>query len=210
MGTADLIARAQHEIAEDRRIAALCKQQHGRDALNQRADVTAELVAAIQLRDEQRRQFTSRLGYGDDVTEPAATLADMVDPIESAFMEQRDHWECPRLCELCGERLASTRCPECHGSGCHNAMCEASDAYCECENCAGVGWVHEGCTEHSYADLAVEVKSLYLVRAAVLCVAIKYEQSAAELPTPHGAVTEAFKTAARDIRAALFETQETS
>ena len=43
-----LIARAQHEIAEDRRVAALCKQQHSRNAMNQRADVTAELVTEIE------------------------------------------------------------------------------------------------------------------------------------------------------------------
>lgn len=44
----ELIARAQHEIAEDRRVAALCKQQHSRNAMNQRADVTAELVTEIE------------------------------------------------------------------------------------------------------------------------------------------------------------------
>ena len=80
--------------------------------------------------------------------------------VMAAFAEQRDHWECPRLCELCGEQLASTQCPECHGSGCNAPACEASGAYAECEHCAGVGWVHEGCAEASYADLVAEVKEL--------------------------------------------------
>lgn len=53
--------------------------------------------------------------------------------------------------------------------------------------------------------LATEVGELRRLRATVLRLAEAYEQSAAELPTPHGAVTEAFKIAARDIRAALFE-----
>lgn len=36
----------------------------------------------------------------------------------------------------------------------------------------------------------------------VLDLADHYERTAAELPEPHGPVTEAFKTAARDIREA--------
>jgi hypothetical protein len=37
-------------------------------------------------------------------------------------------------------------------------MCEASGAYRECEYCAGVGWVHDGCAEMSYADLVAQAE----------------------------------------------------
>ncbi len=129
---------------------------HGRPYYEAVDLLTAEIDRLVQ----QRREFTDRLGYGDGVTEPAAELADLVDPIKEAFSEAREHNECPRLCEPCGERLASTLCPECRGSGCHAAMCEASGAYQECEYCAGVGWVHEGCAEQSYADLVTSVGKL--------------------------------------------------
>lgn len=118
------------------------------------------LTAEIDRLNQERFAFTDKLGYGDGVTEPAAELAELLDPIKAAFSEQRDHWECPRTCEQCGERLASTVCPECHGSGCNAPACEASGAYAECEYCAGVGWVHDGCAEASYTDLADEVKKL--------------------------------------------------
>ncbi|WP_227979943.1 hypothetical protein [Nocardia spumae] len=65
-----------------------------------------------------------------------------------------DHSECPRLCENCGERMAATRCPECRGSGCGPAT--ALGAYAECETCGGDGWVHDGCTGDTYAELRAE------------------------------------------------------
>lgn len=37
----------------------------------------------------------------------------------------------------------------------------------------------------------------------VMALADRYDELAAELPTPHGPVTEAFETAARDIRRAI-------
>lgn len=123
-------------------------------------EVVDRLTAKIEQLIQERLTFTDKLGYGDGVTEPAAELAELLDPIKAAFSEQRDHWECPRMCEQCGERLASTVCPECQGSGCNAPACEASGAYAECEYCAGVGWVHDGCAEASYADLADEVKKL--------------------------------------------------
>ncbi len=129
---------------------------HGRPYYEAVDRLTAEIDRLVQ----ERLTFTDKLGYGDGVTEPAAELADLIDPIKAAFSEARDHNECPRICEPCGERLASTVCPECRGSGCHAAMCEASGAYRECEYCAGVGWVHEGCVEQSYADLAAKVGKL--------------------------------------------------
>lgn len=118
------------------------------------------LSAEIERLDAERRAFTDTLGYGDGVTEPAAELADLVDRIKEAFSEARDHYECPRTCEMCGERLASKLCPECQGSGCNARACEVSGAYAECEYCAGVGWVHEGCAEQSYADLVDSVGKL--------------------------------------------------
>lgn len=108
----------------------------------------------------EHREFASRLEFGDGVTEPAASLADMLDPIKAAFSEARDHQECPHTCEQCGERLASTLCPDCHGSGGDAALCEASGAYVECEQCGGAGWIHEGCAEVGYADLKAEVERL--------------------------------------------------
>lgn len=122
------------------------------------------LRAGIERVRAEHREFASHLGFGDGVTEPAASLAEMVDLIEAAFSEARDHQECPRICEQCGERLAATLCPDCHGSGGNAALCEASGAYVECEQCGGAGWIHEGCAESTYADLAAEVE---LLRATV-------------------------------------------
>jgi len=119
-----------------------------------------ELVAEVERQRREQDGFSGRLGFGDNISEPAASLADMVDPIEAAFADGRDHQECPRLCEGCGDSLATERCSHCHGSGGNAAVCEASGAYAECEWCAGSGWVHEGCVEVSYADLAAEVARL--------------------------------------------------
>lgn len=119
-----------------------------------------ELASKLEGLRREHLAFTSRLGFGDGVCEPAATLAEMVDPIESAFTEGRDHQECPRTCEQCGETLAHTQCPECHGSGCNAPLCEASGAYAECEQCGGSGWLHDGCAELSYADLVAEIEKL--------------------------------------------------
>lgn len=45
------------------------------------------------------------------------------------------------------------------------------------------------------------------ILARVVALAAQYEATAAELPLPHGPVTEAFLTAARDIRAAISESE---
>jgi hypothetical protein len=74
---------------------------------------------------------------------------------ETAMAAQKDHLECPVLCELCGETLAATACLRCNGTGDIGA-----DAYSECPECAGVGRIHEGCVEASYADLAHQVRQL--------------------------------------------------
>lgn len=123
-----------------------------------------ELVAEVERLRAAHIAFTSRLGFGDNINEPAAELSDIVDSIEGAFAESSEHYECPRLCEQCGDRLAETVCSHCHGSGCGPGT--ASGAYSECEWCAGVGWVHEGCAEKTYAELVAEVEELRAVVSA--------------------------------------------
>lgn len=113
----------------------------------------AALAEADRLKRE-RWEFSATVGFGDNIEERAAELSEMVDPIKAAFVEAMEHIECPKTCEQCGERLATTRCPDCHGSGCNGALSAASGAYAECEQCGGSGWLHDGCAEMSYADLA--------------------------------------------------------
>ncbi len=125
--------------------------------------LAAELVTAlaeVERLKRERCEFTGRLGFGDNISEPAAELADIVDPIEAAFVDARDHLECPHTCEQCGERLANTLCPECYGSGCNAAACAASGAYSECEWCGGAGWIHEGCSEIGYTEMVAEIERL--------------------------------------------------
>lgn len=112
-------------------------------------------------------EFAATLGYGDDRTEPAATLRELLDPILDAFSESRDHHECPAVCELCGDHLAATKCPSCYGSGCGPGT--GTGAYEECGHCGGVGKIHEGCMEMSYADLAAEVSRLRGTHFTVEC-----------------------------------------
>lgn len=113
---------------------------------------------------EDARAFAAALDFGDGITEPAATLAELVEPVEQAFSEARDHFECPVICELCGEKLASQTCEKCHGSGC---LPNAELAYLECDECAGVGKVHPGCVEKSYDDLVAEVQRLQAIADAL-------------------------------------------
>ncbi|UQE74213.1 hypothetical protein MYK68_15995 [Gordonia sp. PP30] len=113
-----------------------------------------EARAEVERLRGERLAFTSALGFGDGVTDPAAELADLIEPIESAFSDERDHIECPIICELCGEQLADTTCDHCHGSGCGPGT--ALGSYEECEWCAGAGKIHPGCVEKSYNDLAAE------------------------------------------------------
>lgn len=108
---------------------------------------------------QERRAFTSELGFGDDVTEPAAKLSELLDPLQEALHQAGEHVECPIICDLCGERLADTHCEHCQGSGVDNALSQATMAYAECEWCAGAQKVHPGCVETSYADLAAQVEA---------------------------------------------------
>lgn len=84
------------------------------------------------------RQFTARLGFGDGVTEPAATLDDLIDPLEDVLAAARDHDECPVWCEVCNQWEISRSCPECHGAG---GFC-VSGAFAECNLCGGTGTDH--------------------------------------------------------------------
>ena len=120
----------------------------------------AALVAEVERMRESVRKFSDDLLFGDGITEPAATLNDMVDPIRDAFEAQHDHIECPIICELCGEKLADKTCEHCHGSGADNQAASAAGAWVECEWCGGAGKIHEGCVEKSYADIATENSAL--------------------------------------------------
>ena len=124
--------------------------QRGKLRAGSRPRQLAELLAENERLQEGARSFAAALGYGDGHTEPSATLAELVDPLAEAMSSARDHDECPITCELCGERLAVTRCPQCHGSGC---LPNPQLAYLECDTCAGAGRIHTGCAEKSYADL---------------------------------------------------------
>jgi len=118
----------------------------------------AELERECNAARAEAVRFAAELGFGDNVTDRAAPLADMIDPIREAIGAAQDHDDCPRVCELCGETLAATDCERCNGSG--NGPGTASGAYEECEYCAGAGRIHEGCAEVSYAKLVGEVERL--------------------------------------------------
>jgi hypothetical protein len=186
-----------------------------------RAHVAAQIAPLLdQARAEgaaegrrERLAFTARLGFGDGKTEPAASLADMIDPIEQAFSEAAEYREGPRICEPCGEWLATAICEHCHGSGCGPGT--ASGAYAECEWCAGVGKIHPGCVEKSYAALAAARAERDRLRAAVEALAERLEQDASardplavlekwDVPTAdQQGYLDGVATAARRLRAVL-------
>ena len=116
-----------------------------------------QMAEALNQRYEAEEAFSAALGWGDGKTEPAAALEDLIEPLKEALSAASDHEECTVCCDLCGEMLAGTQCPKCHGSGCspNDAL-----AYLECDQCAGVGKIHDGCAEKSYADLVAENESL--------------------------------------------------
>ena len=119
-------------------------------------------------------EFCEALGFVDGSTRPAR-LRDIVEPIQWWDSEARDHVECARICEQCGETLARTPCGECHGGGQRDG---GNGTVRECGNCGGAGWLHEGCAEVSYADLVAE-------RDAAVA-AIKRAQETLSLHNPNG------------------------
>ena len=116
----------------------------------------ADLLAEVDRLREEARAFAEALGFGDGRNEPAATLAQMIDPLAEDRATAAEHIECAVMCESCGEVLAADRCEECHGSGC---LPNAELAYLECGTCAGVGRIHVGCAEASYAGLAARAEA---------------------------------------------------
>lgn len=168
-------------------------------AQHARTDIPLLLAALDEARAE-RVAFADALGFGDDRTELAATLAQMVDPIRQAFSDAHEHHECPVVCELCGETLARETCEHCHGSGC---LPNAALAYLECDWCAGVGRIHPGCAEKSYAALTSERDSLLAVVASVRELADEWASWAEFRSTPR---INAFRDASDQIRAALSPT----
>jgi len=110
--------------------------------------------ALLDAAESDRVKFMSALGFGDNVSEPAATFEQAIDPIQQAFAEANEHAECAVICEGCGERLAQTICDRCGGGGC---LPNPQMTYLECDHCAGVGRVHAGCAGLSYAELAAKV-----------------------------------------------------
>jgi len=150
--------------SEVERLRALAGHLFDGESLSTREAIRSELItqgfedsAEVERLRREQLEFSSALGFGDGVHEPAATLKDMLDPIEEAFAAARDHNECAVVCELCGERLASAVCEHCHGSGC---LPNPALAYQECGWCGGAGRIHVGCAEQSYGDLAAEVERL--------------------------------------------------
>jgi hypothetical protein len=139
----------------------------------------AEVEGEVERLRGEHLAFTRALGFGDGVTEPAATLAQMVDPIEQAFSEASEYLEGPRICEPCGEWLATQVCEHCHGSGCGPGT--ALGAYEECEWCAGVGKVHPGCVERSYADLVAERDDLDTAIGTLLGEVVEWRDMAKRL-----------------------------
>lgn len=183
----------------------------------QLSDARRELAETRTGRDEARadlaewerahREFTAELGFGNGVTEPAASLADMLEPVAGAFSAARDHDGCPVYCELCGERLADTPCGPCKGSGCGPGT--ASGAYEECPDCAGAGLIHEGCVEKSYAELAEMMR-----RPGALAIQLAEIGGMVGYPDPAGIVEAVrselgrLRTEVAEARSAALDTAE--
>lgn len=125
-------------------------------------------VRAVDL--ERERAFSEALGYGDDVTEPAASLEELVEPIKEMMAADLEHAECPVVCEQCGDRVAATLCPECGGSGLNNEASAAAGAMVECEWCAGSRKVHD-CPGVPLSTLVAERDQLLARLEAVRAVA---------------------------------------
>ncbi len=62
---ADLVQRARREIAEDRRIASMMRQERNREIMLQRARVTEELIIELGHAYEQGHATGYNEGYGE-------------------------------------------------------------------------------------------------------------------------------------------------
>ena len=76
--------------------------------------------------------------------DPATVLA-LLDRLEDAEAAEDEHDQCPAQCPVCGDWATRTPCDHCKGSGCGPGT--ALGGYEECEWCAGMGWLHEGCRD---------------------------------------------------------------
>ena len=119
----------------------------------------ASLIAEVERLRERERAFSKSLGFGDGITEPVASLDNMLTPILEAFDTQREHAECPTICEGCGEYLARL-CRYCFGAGFCARLEKNKWTPFECDHCKGLGSVHEGCVGKSYATLVEELNKL--------------------------------------------------
>lgn len=131
----------------------ICPRGHSALALIRARDAEVRAEARAKVLVEYHR-FTSAVGFGDNVTEPAATPEELIDPIMRTLSDAQEHIECAVTCEYCGEPLARETCQHCHGAGC------GPGSHDECEWCAGVGKVHPECVGRSYVELAADAATL--------------------------------------------------
>ena len=76
--------------------------------------------------------------------DPITVLA-LLDRLEDAEAAEDEHDQCPAQCPVCGDWATRTPCDHCKGSACCPGT--ALGGYEECEWCAGMGWLHEGCLD---------------------------------------------------------------
>lgn len=101
-----------------------------------------ESARAAQAFVDEYHALTSALGYGDGVTEPAASPSSLLDPLLETQATAREHDDgCPEWCDDCDQWEKPRSCPECHGSGCGPGT--ALGAYEACHDCGGDGRDHE-------------------------------------------------------------------
>lgn len=89
-----------------------------------------------------------QLGYHDGGR--TATPSDVGYQLMSDQLDAQEHINSPRICEGCGEPLATKLCETCGGSGLVGSL----DGMSGCDVCGGAGTIHVGCVQKSYAELA--------------------------------------------------------
>lgn len=95
---------------------------------------------------DRLRDLTSRLGYGDGITEPQADNDTIVAEFHELGGIAIDHAECPVWCDECTDWELPRTCQYCNGSGCGPGT--TFGAYEECDFCAGDGRHHQGDHPH--------------------------------------------------------------